>query len=113
MHGKEYAYPLYPFDGYWYKLKDDTEDGNPLTIFQLQRNRWSQVCTMSKEDLVSKISSVQKSVISRKEQHKTRPILILESNDKPLKMPVINDVARRKCQNTNCDQTKANDRINS
>ena len=74
--------PCIIFDGQWFKIKDETADGKPLTIFRLQRNHWAQTCAFTKEEFLNKICNVHKSVKVRKGQQQNKHVLILESHDR-------------------------------
>ena len=90
--------PCVTFDGQWYKLKDEAADRSPLTLFHMQRVFWGQVCTLSKDQILTKLCLVNRKVV-RESEITTYDILpsmilkpvqrtiVLKSEGRPLKFP--------------------------
>ena len=51
-------------DGEFLPLMVHDKDGNPLTMLQLSKKVWGDVCKLQKSDIVKRISSLNKTVIS-------------------------------------------------
>ena len=50
------------FDGQWFKLLEESAEGMPLTLFQLHRNHWKNICKYSARELLDLLCKVRSTV---------------------------------------------------
>ena len=87
------------FDGQWYKLKDESTSGFPLTMFQSQRLHWNEICKLSKDQIINELCAGHKEVITESlsgQSEVSQAIIFASSGDRKLQFPRVKLQKERK-----------------